>query len=174
RLEIADERVAVAAPLFGLAEAVELEADVLVFDETELAPERSAHEDELGVDVRAGKAHRFGADLVELPRAALLRPLVAKHGADVEKAFAAIAQERMLGHSADDSGRRLGPERQAIAVHRVFEGIHLLLDDVGHFAEAANEERRRLHDRRAHAGVAIASHQGAQLVLEPLPTRRFP
>jgi hypothetical protein len=36
------------------------------------------------------------------------------------------------------------------------ERVHLLLDDVGHLAEAAHEQRRRLDDRRQQVLVAVA------------------
>ena len=68
-----------ARALGRLAEAVQLEPDVPALDQAEVAPERAAHQDLLGVDVRAGVAERLDVDLVELAVAALLRPLVAEH-----------------------------------------------------------------------------------------------
>ena len=42
-----------ARALVGLAEAVELEPHVAALDQAEVAPQRAAHQDQLGVDVRA-------------------------------------------------------------------------------------------------------------------------
>ena len=52
-LEVRDQRGAVRAALVGLAEAVQLEPHVAAFDQAEVAPQRAAHQDLLGVDVRA-------------------------------------------------------------------------------------------------------------------------
>ena len=172
-LEVGDQRSPVRAALVGLAEAVDLEANVVADDEAEVLEQRATHEDLLGIDVGAGVAHRLGADLVELAVAALLRPLVAKHRPDVEQALAAVAQERVLGHRTHDARGVLRAQGQAVAVHRVLERVHLLLDDVGHCAQAAHEQRGRLDDGRADVDVAVAAHQRANLALEPLPARRF-
>ena len=172
-LEVRDQRGAMRGALGRLAQAVELEPHVAAFDEAEVAQQRAAHQDLLGVDVGPGEAERLDVDLVELAVAALLRPLVAKHGDAGPDAQRPVVERVVLDHRAHDAGGGLGAQRQPVAVHRVLEGIHLLLDDVGHFAEAAHEQRRRLDDRRAHVGVAVAAHQRAHLVLEPLPARRF-
>ena len=76
----------------------------------------------------------FDVELVELPVAALLRALVAKHRAHLPNAQRAVVQRVVLVDGAHHAGRGLGTQRQAVAVHAVFEGVHLLLDDVGHLA----------------------------------------
>jgi hypothetical protein len=78
-LEVGDERGAVRTPLLGLAQAVQLQADIAVFDEPEVAPQRPAHQDQFGIDIRSGEAEGLGPDLVKLPIAPLLRPLVTEH-----------------------------------------------------------------------------------------------
>ena len=117
-------------------------------DQAELAPQRAHHQDHLGVDVRAGKAERLDVELVELAVAALLRPLVAEHRPHRPQAQRAVVERVVLDHRAHDAGGGLGAQRELVAVHRVGEGVHLLLDDVGHLAQAAHEQRRRLDDRR--------------------------
>jgi len=42
----------------------------------------------------------------------------------------------VLDAGAHDRCRRLRPQGQVLAVELVDEGVHLLLDDVGHFAYA--------------------------------------
>ncbi len=172
-LQVRDQPGAMRAALVGLAEAVDLEANVVADDETEVLEQRAAHQDLLGVDIGPGVAEGFDVDLVELAIAALLRPLVPEHHDLAPQAQRSVVERVVLDHGAHDPRGRLRAERQPIAVHRVLEGVHLLLDDVGHLAEAAHEERRRLDDRRAHVDVGVAAHQRAHLVLEPLPARRF-
>jgi hypothetical protein len=159
--------------LLRLAEAVQLEPDIPALDQTEVLPEGTAHQDLLGVDVRPGMAEGLDVDLVELAVASLLRPLMAKQRHLAPQAQRPVVERVVLDHRPHDSGGGLRPERQPVAVHRVLERVHLLLDDVGHLAEATHEERRRLDDRRAHVAVGIALHQGADARLEPFPARRF-
>ena len=81
--------------------------------------------------------------LVELPLSAFLRTLVTKPSAGVPEALNSVKQAVLDGR-ADATCGSLGAQRQAVAVHRILPGEHLLLDDVGHLAEAAHEQRRRL------------------------------
>ena len=172
-LEVGDQRRTVLAPLFRLAQAVELQPPVR---QAQLAPQRHGQQDQLGIHLRPGKAQRLGADLVELPVAAALRTLAAEHGAHVEQALAAVVQQVVLGHGAHQAGRTLGAQRQvvgvAVLVLPVLEGVHLLLDNVGHLAQAAGEQLGVLHDRRAGVAVGEPSHHAAHRLLQPLPARR--
>jgi hypothetical protein len=74
RLEVGDQRCAMRVALGRLAQAVEFQAHVTAFDQSELAQQRAREQDLLGVDVRAGKAHRLDVELVELAITPLLRP----------------------------------------------------------------------------------------------------
>ena len=53
----------------------------------------------------------------------------------------------MLQVGAADGGGAFGPQRQAVAA-AVVEDVHLLLDDVGAFADAAGEELGMLEGGR--------------------------
>jgi hypothetical protein len=75
--------------LLGLTQAVELQAHA--FNAQLFPQERPAKS--LRHPARAGKAHGFHTDLVELAIAAALRALVAKHLADVEQALAAFVEQ---------------------------------------------------------------------------------
>jgi hypothetical protein len=55
------------------------------------------------------------------------------------------------------------------SVEAVDEGVHLLLDDVGHFADGALEERRRLDDGQADRPVAVALQPRTDGLLEQFP-----
>ncbi len=110
--------------------------------------------DDLDIGHGLGHADQLDADLVELAKAALLRPLVAEHRATVEE-----LERQLLGQAAgddgpDDAGRVLGAERQAVAAP-VLEGVHLLGDDVAGVAEAAGEHLGELEDRRLDLAIAV-------------------
>ena len=70
RLEMRDQRRAMRATLFGLAQAVELEAQVAPLDQAECAPQRTRQQDHLGIDIGARKAQHLDTDLVELDKLA--------------------------------------------------------------------------------------------------------
>ena len=57
-----------------------------------------------------------------------------------------------------------GPQRERAAV-AILEGVHLLADDVGLFADAARKQRRLFEDRSANFVVVEAR--------ENSPRRRF-
>jgi hypothetical protein len=172
RFEVGDQRRPVRVALGRLAEAVELEPDVFTLLQPELAQQRAREQDLLGVHIGADEAERFDVQLVELAIAALLRPLVAEHRTHRPQAQRPVVQRVVLDHRAHDAGGRLGPQGQPVAVHRVLEGIHLLLDDVGDLAQAAHEQRRGLDDRGQQVLVPIALQHGAHRGFEPLPHRR--
>ena len=120
-----------------------------------------------------GKADRFGAELEELAVAAALRTLVAEHRALVPQALRSVVGQVVLDHRAHGAGRAFGTQGQLVAVHRVGEGIHFLLDDVGDGADRAREQAGFLDDRGHQLLVAIAFQHGLDGVLEQFPQRRF-
>ena len=117
-------------------------------------------------------ADALGAPLVELAVAAGLRAVVAEHRAHVPQPVdAAGLREPVLDQRAHDARRALGPQRQRAAL-LVGERVHLLGHDVGRLADAAQEQLRRLEDRRADLPVAVARRRRlARAVLERLPRR---
>ena len=107
------------------------------------------HLDDFGVDHGRVRADGFGADLEELAVAALLRAFAAEHRADVvELLEAGLLVEPVLDVGADHRGGVFGTQGEGTAV-AVLEGVHLLADDVGLFADAAREQLGLLEDRRA-------------------------
>ncbi len=141
--------------------------------EPENAPETREHHDLLGIDVRAGEAERFDVELVELPIAALLRPLMAEHRPAGPDALWPLVGERMLDRGADDAGRRFGAQCEALAVQLVLERVHLVLDDVGRIPDPAHEQRCGLDDRHAQVAIAVLGEHGACRVLEAFPDHRL-
>ncbi len=120
-LEVGHQRIAVRAPFFGLAQAVQFETNMLAFHKTQFTPQRANDQDHLGIDVGARKAERFHVELVELSIAPLLRLLVAEHRAHGPDAQRAVVERVVLDHRAHDAGRRFGTQGQLVAVHRVDE-----------------------------------------------------
>ena len=165
-LKVGDQLGAVRSTSRAVAERVDLEADA---SEAEPLPESARHHDHLDVDVWAGVAQRLHTDLMELAVAALLRALVAEHGPHVPKPARAVVEQTVLDGGAHAAGGALGAQGQLLAVERILERIHLLLDDVGDLADGALEQGRRLDQRHADRAVAVASEPLADNRLKGLP-----
>ncbi len=135
----------------------------------ELAEEAHQQQDDLGVGPRSRVADQLGADLMELAVAPALRPLVAELRPDVEQPhrLRPLAQA-VLGEGARHRRGVLRAQREALAV-LVGEGVHLLADDVGRLAHAADEELGLLHDRRADLGEAVAREHRPRGRFDPRP-----
>src|SRR6185503_11466137 len=103
----------------------------------------------------------------------LLRPLVAKQRAPVPQPLRALVEQVVLERRAHRGRRALGAQRQLVAVHRVDEGIHLLLHDVGRFAYAADEEFGVLDDGRADVAISVLIEYFARRILEKPPPVRL-
>ena len=80
RLQILHQFGAVSQALFRAADGIELQLDIV---KPEVVPQPRAHQQQLGIHIRAGIAQGFRADLMELAVASLLRPLMPVHGPHV-------------------------------------------------------------------------------------------
>jgi hypothetical protein len=119
------------------------------------------------------EADRFGAELEELAVAAALRTLVAEHRALVPEALRTVVGQVVFERGAHDAGRAFRTQGQQVAVHRIGEGIHFLLDDVGDGADGAREQAGFLDDRGDDLLVAVALQDRFGGVFEQLPQRRI-
>ena len=155
----------------AIADRVDRQADRV--GEPEVAPQPREQDHLLGVDVRPGEAQRLDVELVELAVAALLRALVAEHRPGEPHPLRPLVAEVVLDRRAHDARGRFRPQRQALAGELVVERVHLLLDDVGHRADRAHEERRLLDDRHAQVAIAVEREHAAHRILEALPQRRL-
>ena len=131
------------------------------------------HQNHLGIQLRTTKAQRFSTDLVELPVAPTLGPLVAEHRAHVIQALAAVVEQGVFNRSAHHAGCVFRAHGELVTIELVFKRIHLFLDDVGDLAQAADKQGGVLHDGRADVLVGIGAHQAAHRVLQGLPARRI-
>src|SRR5690606_33390254 len=145
---------------------IELERDAR---QAEIVPQSLAEQDDLAIRIGTAEAERLRAYLVELAVASLLRPLVAEHRPHVPEPLGAVVEQVVLDRRPDHARRAFGAQRQGLAVERIDEGVHLLLDDVGHFADATHEKARRLDDGRADLLVAVGRHGAGHGLLEPSP-----
>ena len=116
-------------------------------------------------------AERLHVELMELPVAARLRPLVAEHRAHrVQLDGLGLHVEAVLDVRAQLGGRRLRTKGERIAP-AILEGVHLLLHDVGDLADPAREELRALEDRQTDLAIAVRLEDPACRRLHVLPRR---
>lgn len=167
--QIGDQCRTVGFSLLRLSKAIEFQSNVF---QAQLFPQRIRQQDQFGIDFGPMEAHGFRTDLMKLPVASALRPLMAEHRAHVIQALAAVVQQRMLGRGTNDARRRLGAQRQMLPIQAVFEGIHFLFDNIGDLAQAANEQCCRFYDGRTHIAISVSRHERPHLVFQPLPARR--
>src|SRR5690606_16704448 len=170
RLEVRDEGLAVRDPLRQLAERIDLERYP---GQPQVVPEPLAQQDDLAVRVRPSEAERLGAHLVELAIAALLRTLMAEHRPGVPEPLGAVVQQVVLDRCPHDARGGLRTKGKRFTIERIDEGVHLFLDDVRDFADAAHEEPGGLHDRGADTLVAVRRHGAGDGFLEPAPPMCF-
>src|SRR5690606_38657715 len=171
RGQILHQRLAIAATGLAAAQAVELQGHRIA--QAKLAPQAPGHDDQLGIDVRTGQVEDLDTDLVELPITALLRAFVAEHRAAVPEVLDLPATaDAVLEHRAHAAGGAFRTQGQGIAV-AVCEGVHLLLDDVGDFADGALEQLGEFHDRHADLPIAVAIQQAGHAAFKIAPQRRL-
>ena len=94
---------------------------------------------------------------------------MAEHRAAVPEALRGSVKEVVLIHGAHDRRGALRTERKLVAVHRIGEGIHFLLDDIGHFAHAAREDAGIFKNRRTDFLIAVLFEDAHAGLLHKLP-----
>ncbi len=94
-----------------------------------------------------------------------------KHRAHVVQAARAVIQQIVLHHCAHHTCRRLWAQCQGLAVQAVFEGVHLLFDDIGDLAKPTDKQPGWLHNGCSYIAIRVRCHQVPQLGLQPFPMR---
>src|SRR5581483_116080 len=151
------QRLKVARPVIGAANGVQFERPVGDADAIQQSGEHLQH---LGVAHRrlaagSGRADGFRADLVELPVASLLRTLAAELRAHVKELLhAGTLPQLVLDVGAHHPGGIFRTKSEGLTFLRfrpspVFEGVHLLGDDVRILADGAGEEFRGFNNGSA-------------------------
>ena len=105
RGEVIDQALTIGLARIQRAQRIELERET---PDAQLPPQARAHENNLGIHVRALQPERLDADLVKLPIAPFLRTLVAEHGTRIPKALNLIVKQTVLDARAHGSGSALG------------------------------------------------------------------
>ena len=167
--QVSDQGGTVQLALCGLAQAVEFEPHIF---QAKLLPQGVRQQNNLGVNLCAGKAQCLRADLVKLPVAPALWPLMPKHRTHVIQALAAFVQQVVLGHRAHDAGRVFRPQGERLTIESVLKRVHLFFDNVCNLAKAAHKQRSRFHNRCADVAVGITHHQVAHCFLKRFPASR--
>ncbi|OQC34731.1 MAG: hypothetical protein BWX64_02729 [Acidobacteria bacterium ADurb.Bin051] len=166
RLEVGEERGPVGGARRGVPDRVEQHRELR---EAEPAQEGDEQQQDLDVRSRPPPAEQLGADLVELPVAPPLRPLVAELRPEVVEAHRLRQRlHPVLDVGAADRRGALRAQGEA-APAAVGEGVHLLADDVGRLPDAAGEELRLLEDRGADLPVAVEREGAVHLGLHRRP-----
>ena len=151
--EIADQRRAIGFAALDIAERVQLQRGV--FQDSDRIQNIRPAGQHLDIRLRFGHAQQLDADLVELPLAALLRPLVPKHGTLIEE----LQRQRLAQPARDQRPRHACRAFRAqgdLLTAIVGEGVHLLRDHVRAFAERALEHFRELENRGLDLAEPIA------------------
>ena len=92
-------------------------------------------------------AERLDAELMELSEPSGLGPLVAEHGAVIEKLQGCLLRET-LGNECTGHTRRSFRAQGHTFPTLGFEGVHFFGDDICGVAQRAREHVRRLENRR--------------------------
>ena len=151
RRVVRDERGAVAGPVLGATERVDLKADA---GDPERMEESPRDLDDLGVQRGRALADALDTDLGELMLAARLGPFGTEERARVVHPNRPdLLVEMRAEHGTESSGGALGPEGEG-APAAILEGEHLLLDDVGVGAHPAAEQLSRFDDRCLDGAVS--------------------
>jgi hypothetical protein len=129
--------------------------------------------DDLGIHGRTRIADGLDVELPELAVAAGLWAVVPEHRADlVDPDGLRPRLHPVLDICAHDPCRRLRPERPRFGLLAARDDPEqLLLDDVGHLADAALEHRHLFEHRRLDAAVAVARREVGGEALEAGPDR---
>ena len=142
-LQVGDQGQAMRLALGQLPQAVDFQSNI---DQSQRLPQMMGQQNDLGIHFGACKTQGLGPNLVKLAVTTTLRPFMAKHWAHVIQPFATLVQHGMLNAGANHTGGVFWPQGQLFTIQSVGKGIHLLLNDVGDFTQAAHKQTRGLHD----------------------------
>ena len=131
-----------------LARAIDLRFDAIRVQDR---PRAGTHQDHLRVDVGPEQTDGLNTHLMELA-APFLQALAGGTSARCNKGAVNLGGEALLDDGTDAASRAFRAQGQLLTVQAVLKGIHLLLDDIGHFADGALEQRRRFDDGCGSAG----------------------
>src|ERR1700676_3938276 len=103
--------------------------------------------------------------------ASLLRALVPEKRPAVPESLGTIVEHVVFERGTNGGRGSFRAERETLVV--VDKRIHLLLDDVGHFADGAHEKIGLLDDGCSDVAISVLPEHIAHGVFEDMPERRF-
>ena len=119
------------------------------------------------------RAEHLGAQLVKLPEAPLLRAFPAEHGPQVvDLPDLRVPIKLMFDIGPNHRCRPLRTKGERAAV-QVFEGVHLLGDDIGVRPHSPGKQLGAFEDRSADLGKPIGGEDLPGGLLHPIPYHRF-
>ena len=96
-----------------------------------------------------------------------------EHGTQVPQASGTVIQQIVFDAGAHHRSGVLGTQGQLLAIECIGKGVHLLLDDVCHLADTANEQGGGFHNRGSYGCVAIGPKHISDLLFNRLPNGRL-
>src|SRR6056300_1201149 len=115
----------------------------------------STHDNDFRINIRAVHTKCFSTYLMELAIAAFLGTLMTEHWAGIPKALNLIIKKAVLFSCTNAAGCPFRAQRQTITV-TIFEGVHLLLNDIGYFTNGAFKQFGLLYDRSTDLSIPIS------------------
>lgn len=163
---IGHEPFQIGGPALRTAEAVELEGQA---GDAQPPVERQRQVDDLRVQRRVDLPEGLHPELVVLPKASGLGPLIPKvRGEVVELDGLRQRAHAVLQVGADHRGRAFGPEGEAVPP-LVQEGVHLLVHDVRPLPHAPHEQARLLEHGRPDPAIPVEACQVSDDGFDPGP-----
>jgi len=157
------------AAMRAAANAVDLEPELPDPQGLQQLPKQHDH---LNIVPRLGAADALDSKLMKLAVASLLRSLGAKHRAMIKQSgYRVMRAEFVFDPGAHHTGGSLRAQDK-IALAAVGKAKHLFPDYIRLFADTVDKEFRRLKNRRADLGIAIAQSQIRHRLLGEAPERR--
>ncbi len=139
--------------------------------QTQCTPQRGRYQNDLGINIRAGHAKGFDSNLVKLTVPSLLRTFMAEHGTTIPEALLLVVKQAVLLRRAHTAGGAFRAQTEFIAI-AIGKGVHLLFNDIGHFADRAFEKLGLLQHRESNLAISVALDDLRDHLLNVLPQCR--
>ena len=156
-LEIFDQGGAVGLAAFSIAQGIELQRHPV--HDPQVAQDMGAQRNGFDIAKRIIDPQQFDSELMELALAALLRSLVAKHGALVIQLHRQWRGPK-AGNKRPRHPRRAFRTKRYAPAFAVIKGIHLLGDDIGGLAQGAAKNVGGFENRRRYFAIAVQAGDG--------------
>ena len=150
--QVVDQRLSVASAIGCRTDAVDSSLQRIIH--TEASPQLATERNQLDILIRRCDPESLHSQLVKLPLATLLGPLVAKHRPHVPKPLGGKGQI-VLHHRSDTPCRPSGRRRHAVII-AVGKAVHFFFNNVGDLTDRAGKKIGRFNDRQSDFSIAVA------------------